>query len=102
MSADSIASDDHRRPDERTERRGEIMQIRELIEFMAKALVDLPDSVEVREIEGEQSSVIELRVAREDLGRIIGKQGRNARAMRMILSAASAKLNKRAVLDIIE
>jgi len=78
------------------------MQIRELIEFMAKALVDLPDSVEVREIEGEQSSVIELRVAREDLGRIIGKQGRNARAMRMILSAASAKLNKRAVLDIIE
>ena len=78
------------------------MQIRELIEVMAKALVDVPDSVEVREIEGEQSSVIELRVAREDLGRIIGKQGRNARAMRMILSAASAKLKKRAVLDIIE
>jgi predicted RNA-binding protein YlqC (UPF0109 family) len=78
------------------------MQIRELIEVMAKALVDLPDSVEVREIEGEQSSVIELRVAREDLGRVIGKQGRTARAMRMILSAASAKLNKRAVLDIIE
>jgi predicted RNA-binding protein YlqC (UPF0109 family) len=78
------------------------MQIRELIEVMAKALVDVPDSVEVREIEGEQSSVIELRVAREDLGKVIGKQGRNARAMRMILSAASAKLNKRAVLDIIE
>jgi hypothetical protein len=78
------------------------MQIRELVEIMAKALVDLPDSVDVREIEGEQSSVIELRVAREDLGKVIGKQGRNARAMRMILSAASAKLNKRAVLDIIE
>ena len=78
------------------------MQIRELIEFMAKALVDAPDSVEVREIEGEQSSVIELRVAREDLGKVIGKQGRTASAMRTILSAASAKLKKRAVLDIIE
>ena len=78
------------------------MQIRELIEFMAKALVDLPDSVDVREIEGEQSSVIELRVAKEDLGRVIGKEGRNARAMRMILSAASAKLKRRAVLEIIE
>jgi len=78
------------------------MQIRELIEFMAKALVDAPDSVEVREIEGEQSSVLELRVAKEDLGKVIGKQGHTARAMRTILSAASAKLKKRAVLDIIE
>ena len=78
------------------------MQIRELIELIAKALVDVPDSVEVREIEGEQSSVIELRVAREDLGKVIGKQGRTARAMRTVLSAASAKLKKRAVLDIIE
>ena len=78
------------------------MQTRELIEFMAKALVDLPDSVDVREIEGEQSSVIELRVAKEDLGRVIGKQGRTARAMRIILSAASATLKKRAVLEIIE
>ena len=78
------------------------MQIRELIEVMAKALVDVPDSVEVREIEGAQSSVFELRVAREDLGKVIGKQGRNARATRMILSAVCAKLNKRAVLDIIE
>ena len=78
------------------------MQIRELIEVIAKALVDLPDTVEVREIEGEQSSVIELRVAREDLGKVIGKEGRNARAMRMILSAASAKLKRRAVLEIIE
>ena len=88
--------------DGRAEGRGEIVQIKELIEFIAKALVDAPDSVEVREIEGEQSSVMELRVAKEDLGKVIGKQGRNARAMRMILGAASAKLNKRAVLDIIE
>ena len=78
------------------------MQIRELIELMAKALVDVPDSVEVREIEGEQSSVMELRVAKGDLGKVIGKQGRTAAAMRTILSAASAKLKKRAVLDIIE
>ncbi len=78
------------------------MSMRELIEFMAKALVDNPDQVSVQEIEGEQSSVIELRVAREDLGKVIGKQGRTARAMRTILSAASTKLRKRAVLDIIE
>lgn len=76
--------------------------MKDLIEFMAKALVDNPDAVEVREIEGEQSSVIELRVSREDLGKVIGKQGRTARAMRTILSAASTKLRKRAVLDIIE
>ena len=78
------------------------MSMKELIEFMARALVDNPDQVEVQEIEGEQSSVIELRVAREDLGKVIGKQGRTARAMRTILSAASTKLRKRAVLDIIE
>lgn len=78
------------------------MQMKDLIEFMAKALVDNPDQVVVREIEGEQSSVIELRVSREDLGKVIGKQGRTARAMRTILSAASTKLRKRAVLDIIE
>ncbi len=78
------------------------MSMKELIEFMARALVDNPDQVDVQEIEGEQSSVIELRVAREDLGKVIGKQGRTARAMRTILSAASTKLRKRAVLDIIE
>ena len=78
------------------------MEIKELIELMAKALVDTPDSVEVREIEGEQSSVMELRVAKGDLGKVIGKQGRTASAMRTILGAASAKLKKRAVLDIIE
>ncbi|MBN2717512.1 MAG: KH domain-containing protein [Deltaproteobacteria bacterium] len=78
------------------------MSTSELIEYMAKALVDNPEEVVVREIEGEQSSVIELRVAREDLGKVIGKQGRTARAMRTILSAASTKLQKRSVLDIIE
>jgi predicted RNA-binding protein YlqC (UPF0109 family) len=65
-------------------------------------LVDNPDAVEVTEVEGAQTSVIELRVAKEDLGKVIGKQGRTARAMRTILSAASTKLRKRSVLEIIE
>jgi hypothetical protein len=69
---------------------------------MARALVDNPEKVKVSEIEGEQTSVIELRVAKEDLGKVIGKQGRTARAMRTILSAASTKIRKRAVLEIIE
>ncbi len=76
--------------------------MKELIEQIAKALVDNPDAVEVNEIEGQQTSVIELKVAKEDLGKIIGKQGRTARAMRTILSAASTKLRKRAVLEILE
>jgi uncharacterized protein len=76
--------------------------LKELIEFMARALVDNPDQVDVSEIEGEQTSVLELRVAKEDLGKVIGKQGRTARAMRTILSAASAKIRKRSVLEIIE
>lgn len=76
--------------------------MKKLIEYIAKALVDKPEEVQVTEIEGEQTSVIELKVAKEDLGKIIGKQGRTARAMRTILSAASTKINKRAVLEIIE
>ncbi len=76
--------------------------LKELIEYMAQALVDNPEKVKVSEIEGEQTSVIELRVAKEDLGKVIGKQGRTARAMRTILSAASTKIRKRAVLEIIE
>lgn len=76
--------------------------LKELIEYIAKALVDNPGQVEVSEVEGEQTSVIELRVAKEDLGKVIGKQGRTARAMRTILSAASTKIRKRAVLEIIE
>ena len=69
---------------------------------MAKALVDEPDSVKVTEIEGEQTTVIELRVAKEDLGKVIGKQGRTARSMRAILSAVSTKFKKRSVLEIVE
>jgi len=76
--------------------------MKDLIAYIAKALVDKPEEVVVTEIEGEQTSVIELKVAKEDLGKVIGKQGRTARAMRTILSASSTKLRKRAVLEIIE
>ncbi len=76
--------------------------LKELVEMIAKALVDNPDQVSVIEIEGEQTSVIELKVAKEDLGKVIGKQGRTARAIRTLLSAASTKLRKRCVLEIIE
>jgi len=76
--------------------------MKDLIAYIAKALVDKPDEVTVTEIEGAQTSVIELKVAKEDLGKVIGKQGRTARAMRTVLSAASAKINKRSVLEIIE
>ncbi len=76
--------------------------MKELIKFMAQALVDHPDKVEVTEVIGEQTSVLELRVAKEDLGKVIGKQGRTAKAMRTILSAASTKIRKRSVLEIIE
>ncbi|MDQ5987250.1 MAG: hypothetical protein CSYNP_02987 [Syntrophus sp. SKADARSKE-3] len=76
--------------------------MKDLIKYMAQALVDNPEQVEVSEIIGEQTSVIELRVAKEDLGKVIGKQGRTAKAMRTILSAASTKIRKRTVLEIIE
>jgi hypothetical protein len=76
--------------------------MKELIKFIAQALVDHPDQIDVAEVEGEQTSVIELRVAKEDLGKVIGKQGKTAKAMRTILSAASAKVQKRMVLEIIE
>ncbi len=76
--------------------------MKELIAYIAKALVDNPEAVEVSEVEGEQTSVIELKVEKSDLGKVIGKQGRTARAMRTILSAASTKIRKRAVLEIIE
>ncbi len=76
--------------------------MKDLIHYVAQALVDNPNEVEVSEIQGNQTSVLELKVAKEDLGKVIGKQGRTARAMRTILSAASAKANKRTVLEIIE
>jgi hypothetical protein len=78
------------------------VNLRELVKHLAQALVDYPGEVEVTEVEGTTTSVIELKVAKEDLGKVIGKQGRTARAMRTILSAASTKIKKRAVLEIIE
>jgi len=77
-------------------------ELRQLVETMAKALVDYPDQVNVAEIEGEQTTVIELKVAKEDLGKIIGKEGRTARSLRTILGAVSTKLRKRSVLEILE
>ncbi len=76
--------------------------MKDLISYIAQALVDHPEEVSVTEVEGNQTSVLELKVAKDDLGKVIGKQGRTARAMRTILSAASAKLKKRTVLEIIE
>lgn len=73
-----------------------------LIETMAKALVDKPDEVVVSEVEGEKTTVYELRVSESDLGKVIGKQGKTARAMRTILSASGTKLGKRCVLEILE
>jgi hypothetical protein len=77
-------------------------ELKDLINYVSKALVDLPDQVEVNEIVGEQTTVIELKVDKTDLGKVIGKQGRTARALRTILNAASTKLRKRSVLEIIE
>ncbi len=76
--------------------------MKELVEYMARALVDKPSEVNVAEVEGERTTVLELRVAQEDLGKVIGKQGKTARAMRTILSAAGTKLGKRCVLEILE
>jgi predicted RNA-binding protein YlqC (UPF0109 family) len=69
---------------------------------MAKALVDRPDEVAVKEVDGEKTTVFELRVASTDLGKVIGKQGKTARAMRTILGAAGTKIGKRCVLEILE
>ena len=77
-------------------------ELKDLVECMVKALVDVPDEVEVNEIDGEKTVVFELKVVKEDLGKVIGKQGHTARAMRTILGAAATKLKKRAVLEILE
>jgi hypothetical protein len=77
-------------------------ELAKLIEYMAKMLVDLPDQVSVAEIEGENTTVIELKVDKSDLGKIIGKQGRTARAVRTVLNGASTKLRRRTVLEIVE
>jgi hypothetical protein len=76
--------------------------MRELVEIMAKALVDNPDQLEVSEITGSDTLVIELRPASEDIGKIIGKKGRNVQAMRTLLNAAASKLRMRVVLEIID
>lgn len=76
--------------------------MRQLVEQIARALVDQPDKVQVREVEGEQTTVLELRVAPEDLGKVIGKQGKTARSIRTLLAAAGMKVRKRFVLEILE
>ncbi len=76
--------------------------VKNLVMTMVKALVDKPEEVSLREVEGEKTTVLELRVAKEDLGKVIGKQGKTAKAMRTILNATATKLKKRAVLEIIE
>jgi predicted RNA-binding protein YlqC (UPF0109 family) len=76
--------------------------MKDLISYIARALVDFPDEVEVSEVEGTHTTVLEVRVAKTDMGKIIGRQGRTAQAIRTILSAASGKTGKRHVLEIIE
>ncbi len=76
--------------------------MKELVQYLAKSLVNNPDAVEVKETEGETASVLELRVAKEDLGRIIGKQGRTAKSIRTILNAAASRTNRKIVLEIVE
>jgi hypothetical protein len=77
-------------------------EMKDLVVFIAKALVDQPGDVVVTEVEGEQASVLELRVAKDDMGKVIGKQGRTAKAIRTVVNAAATRLKKRAVLEIIE
>ncbi len=76
--------------------------MKDLVVYIARSLVDRPEQVSVAEVEGNQTTVLELTVAKEDLGKVIGKQGRTAQAMRTILSAVSSKVRKRTVLEIIE
>ena len=78
------------------------MELKDLVEVIAKALVDEPDTVDVKEVDGDKSTVIELRVSNQCLGNIIGKKGRNIQSIRTIVNAAAAKLNKRVMLDVIE
>ena len=77
-------------------------ELKTLIEVITKSLVDMPEMVEVHEVKGEQTTVIELRVDKTDLGKVIGKQGRTAKAIRTLLNAASTKLRMRAILEILE
>ena len=76
--------------------------MKELVLFLAQQLVNHPDAVEVKETQGETASVLELKVARDDIGRVIGKQGRTAKSIRTILNAIASRTNRRVVLEIIE
>ncbi|MEK7783143.1 MAG: KH domain-containing protein [Candidatus Binatota bacterium] len=76
--------------------------MKELVQYLARSLVNNPDAVEVKETQGETASILELRVAKEDLGRIIGKQGRTAKSIRTILNAAASMTNRKVVLEIVE
>jgi predicted RNA-binding protein YlqC (UPF0109 family) len=78
------------------------IRLKELVAYLAKNLVDRPDEVEVEDMEEEDGLVIELTVAEDDLGKVIGRQGRTARAMRTVLSAAASKTNRRVILEILE
>ncbi len=76
--------------------------MKELVEYLAKSLVDYPEQVDVRQVEGERSIILELRVAAEDMGKVIGKQGRIAKAIRTVVNAAAVKENKRVMVEIIQ
>ncbi|NLZ27661.1 MAG: KH domain-containing protein [Firmicutes bacterium] len=76
--------------------------MKELVEYIAKSLVDYPEQVDVQQVEGERSIILELRVAQEDMGKVIGKQGRIAKAIRIVVGAAAIKENKRVMVEIIE
>lgn len=78
------------------------MDYKELVEYLVKSLVDKPDGVEIRQIEGEKSTILELNVPKEDIGKVIGKHGRIAKAIRTVLNAAAAKSGKRVVLEILD
>ncbi len=93
---------DEKKGNENVEESGMTESIKDLVEYIAKALVDHPEQVKVSEVQGEHTSVIELTVAKEDMGKVIGKQGRTAVAIRTILNNASMKIKRRFVLEIIE
>lgn len=78
------------------------MNYKELVDYMVKALVDHPDQVEIREVEGEKSTILELRVMKDDIGKVIGKHGRIARSIRTIINASATKSGKRVVLEILD
>ena len=78
------------------------MNYKDLVEYMVKALVDNPDNVEIREVEGEKSTILELKVMKEDIGKVIGKHGRIARAIRTIINASATKSGKKVVLEILD